>query len=81
MMELLEPILEVIYQFGVVPILLLIIYKLNNKLTDSEEKRESLIERIHEGEIERTKIIENNLAILEKFSDKFNDLKDEVRGI
>ena len=80
-MELLEPILEVIYQFGVVPILLLIIYKLNNKLTDSEEKRESLIERIHEGEIERTKIIENNLAILEKFSDKFNDLKDEVRGI
>lgn len=80
-----DKILELINTYGVLPILIFIIWKLWKMLKDeksvSNERLEDMLGDDVTDKIERTKLIENNLAILEKYIEKNRELVDVISKI
>lgn len=77
--------LELINTYGVVPILLFGIWRLYIMLKSekkvSEERLDHMLGDDVEDKVERTKLIENNLAILEKYVEKNVDLTDHIKEL
>lgn len=69
-MEELNNVLELIYKFGVLPILLIIIYKLYKFWQKAEVDKEGLVKEIRTMEQENTKLLYKLGAILSKLNKK-----------
>lgn len=78
-------VIEIINTYGVLPILLFVIWKLWKMLKSekevSAERLKNMLGDDVDDKIERTKLIENNLSILEKYVEKNKELIDTIDKI
>ena len=68
-----DELLQQIATYGVIPILLIIVYKVFNMYTDEKQKVEEKNLEIREIEKENIKLLEYTLAMLRKINSKLGE--------
>jgi len=80
-----EDFLRLIELYGVIPLFIFIVHRLWKLYkTEKEISSERLAEMLGsdvEDRVERTKLIENNLALMEKYIEYFTGVKKEIHEL